>query len=70
LPQDKTLPIIANVELEPNKRLPKSKVHSMKRTENKQYEAKVDDQLLKGLKLHVVEVTPRGRIYVRGKCMG
>jgi hypothetical protein len=34
----------------------------------KQYEVKVDNQLLKGLKPHVVEVTPRGRI--DGACEG
>jgi hypothetical protein len=40
----------------------------MKREENKQYEAKVDDQLLKALKPHVLEMTPRGRI--DGACEG
>ncbi len=69
LPINKTIPVATNVELEPSKQLPKSEARAVKRAKNKQYEAKVEDRLLKGLKPHVVEVTPRGKID-DGACEG
>ncbi len=48
--------------------LPKSKVRIHKWVEKKANDSKVDEWLFRGMKLHEVEVTPRGRI--DGACEG